>query len=96
MGFVHFVFDAQIFNPLDFSIYVVDKEGKEYFIDELKSGEINIDDKYFDDSYSLKLYSKGLGGPRFFSSKLINNQYYRLTYMAKRFFLQGEEYYFLI
>jgi len=96
MGFIQFVFDSQIFNPSDFSIYVVDKNENEYLINELKPGEINIDDKYFDGNYSLKLHSKGMGGPKFFSSKLINNNYYRLTYMSKRFFWGNEEYYFLI
>lgn len=96
MGFIQFVFDAQIFNPTDFSIYIIDKDENEYFIDKLKDKEIFIDDKYFDDTYSLKLYSKGRGGPIFFSSKLINNQLYRLTYMSKRFIYKNEEYYFLI
>lgn len=96
MGFIQFIFEPNIFNPSDFSIYILDIDGNEFFIEELRSGEINIDDKYFDGNYSIKLYSKGIGGPSFFSSKLIDKQYYRLTYMAKRFFYQNEEYYFLI
>lgn len=100
MGLILFIFDKQIFNQNDFTAYAVklinDSE-KEFLLGTVNT-EINVDDKFLDGTYSLKVYSKGVNGPIFFSSKLYKNQYYRFSYLSKCYYVDqfSNPIYFLI
>lgn len=86
MGFILFVYDSQIFNPTDFTAYAVKiiNDVEQEFELGIVEKELYVDDVFLDGSYSLKIYSKGLNSPSFFSSTLYNNQYYRFSYLSKR------------
>lgn len=98
MGLILFIFDKQIFNKNDFTVYAVkliDEKDVEFLLGPLES-EMNIDNKFLDGTYSLKIYSKGIWGPIFFSSTISENRYYRFTYATKQYNTLTNPIYFLI
>jgi len=99
MGFIQFIYDGQIFNPTDFTAYAVktiNNDNDEENILGVVDVELFVDDKYLDGSYSLKIYSKGINSPIFFSSALTNYKYYRFSYLSKRINTETNPIYFLI